>query len=115
MLTQSDSNKRWALYNETFKWLIYIFKARRQSRIAPKSESCNYENLPDYTLPVSLKNANCFNYILRNYPTACFTDLGKLNLVGSILSSSQYSLLTQQPLKATLAVKVIKTDSKIVI
>ncbi len=34
---------------------------------------------------------------------------------GSIFRSSQYSMLTQRPLKVTLALKVVKIDSKIII
>jgi hypothetical protein len=34
---------------------------------------------------------------------------------GSILSSSQFLLLHQQPLKMTLAIKVVKIDLKIII
>jgi hypothetical protein len=46
--------------------------------------------------------------------TVCFTDLGKLSLLlfYSILSSSQLSLLSQQPLKMTHALKVVKIDFK---
>ncbi len=34
---------------------------------------------------------------------------------GSILNLSQFSLLPQQPLKMTLAIKVVKIDSKLII
>jgi hypothetical protein len=47
--------------------------------------------------------------------TVCFADLGKLNLFdgGSILSSSQFLLLPQQPLKMKFASKVVIIDSKL--
>jgi hypothetical protein len=44
--------------------------------------------------------------------TECFTDLGKFDNGGLILSSSQFSLLTQLPQKIKLASKVAKIDSK---
>jgi hypothetical protein len=44
--------------------------------------------------------------------TECFTDLGKFDNGGLILSSSQFSLLPRLPQKIKLASKVAKIDSK---
>jgi hypothetical protein len=46
--------------------------------------------------------------------TMCFRDLGKSKSAngGSILSSSQFSILPQLAQKMTLASKVVKIDSK---
>ncbi len=58
-----------------------------------------------------------FKYLpTKGLYTEHFTDLGKLKLLtygGSILGSSQFTLLPQLPLKMTLNLKVVKIDSEI--
>jgi hypothetical protein len=54
-----------------------------------------------------------FLFVLQ-LKTACFTDLGKLNLL-MVLSYSQFLLLPQLPQKIELASKVVKVDSKIIV
>jgi len=43
------------------------------------------------------------------------TEQAKLAYGGSVLGSSQFTLLPQLPLKTTLDLKVVKTDSKVII
>ncbi len=49
--------------------------------------------------------------------TECFTYLGKLNFPngGSVLGSSQFSILPQLPQNIMLNSKVVKIDTKIII
>ncbi len=53
--------------------------------------------------------------ILILVDTLCFTNLGKLNLIIVVFSSSQFSILPQLPQKVELASKVVKVDSKIIV
>ncbi len=72
-----------------------------------------WRSRPLFSSSLSLSHTHA--YTLSH--TMSFTNLGKLNLLrfGPILSSGQFFLQLQQPLKTKLAIKVVKIDSKIII
>ena len=92
-----------------FIWLIVkILKVWPQMRLRVDKDSFGH-HCSKVTLPY-----------IQQTSTECVRELDKLNLVklgygGSLLGLSQFLLLSQVAQKMTLALKVVKSDSEIII
>jgi len=82
---------------------------------------CSFESAANFFALKFTNSCTDLRYHIINYSieicsTQFFTDLiGQPKFDGSVLCSSQFTLLPQLPLKATLDLKVEKIDTKIII